>query len=566
MKTLPAAHHIYRWIALAAAAVMVLRLGAGMFVFNHTIDEPAHLGSAIALYDVGKHVLNADHPPLARLVAGLPLWLQGVRLADEDRTTSVRKVDAAFAAGTRLLHDDRLGYWRVLNTARGAMLIFPCVALMYVWLLGRWLVDERVAMLATVFFSLDPTLLGHGLWVTTDTSALVGYLAAIYHGLRWMTRPTRATALALGAALGIAAGAKFSTVAALPALLIMLLIGWRAFVAMMRQRHADRVLRPLIVHSLIIALGAIVVLWAIYLFNIGRIGNSDILASHPAWQRVPEWMKQPPVPMPSLPLGLVRQMGHAREGHTSYLLGEVRDGGWWYYFPLMFIVKTPVATLAALAAAVVAWVLALRTALRCIRDDTSARAIGLLLLTPAIVFLAMCMMGRINIGIRHLLPAVPFVYLFIAWSLTRVRLDMVLLVLMLIAGIETARVHPDYIAYHNFAAGGAENGTRYSVDSNLDWGQDTWRLAQWLHSPAAEGREYTIRLSGGRQAPLLAELGLDPAALEREPGGLLAINKRRRLLELQDEFGWLDSVPPMHRIGYSIDVYDLDALRDNRGD
>ena len=31
------------------------------------------------------------------------------------------------------------------------------------------------------------------------------------------------------------------------------------------------------------------------------------------------------------------------EGRNVYLLGEIASGGWWYYFPVAFAVKVPVA-------------------------------------------------------------------------------------------------------------------------------------------------------------------------------------------------------------------------------
>ena len=41
------------------------------------------------------------------------------------------------------------------------------------------------------------------------------------------------------------------------------------------------------------------------------------------------------------------------------------------------------------------------------------------------------------------------------------------------------RVHPNYLAYFNEAAGGPSRGWRWLVDSNIDWGQDLPLLAKW---------------------------------------------------------------------------------------
>ena len=40
---------------------------------------------------------------------------------------------------------------------------------------------------------------------------------------------------------------------------------------------------------------------------------------------------------------------------------------------------------------------------------------------------------------------------------------------------------PNFISYFNELAGGSQNGYRYAVDCNLDWGQDLKPLADYLH-------------------------------------------------------------------------------------
>src|SRR3989344_5715028 len=45
---------------------------------------------------------------------------------------------------------------------------------------------------------------------------------------------------------------------------------------------------------------------------------------------------------------------------------------------------------------------------------------------------------------------------------------------------ETLMVFPYYLTYFNQLAGGPSGGHRYVVDSNLDWGQDLKRLADWV--------------------------------------------------------------------------------------
>ena len=106
------------------------------------------------------------------------------------------------------------------------MLVFPVLALVYVYLLGRWLVSGLVGMLAVIFFSVDPTLLGNGFWIGTDTASAAGYLAATYYGLRWIQQPTWRSDAAAGVAVGLAIATKFSCLAIVPALGIVALLNY----------------------------------------------------------------------------------------------------------------------------------------------------------------------------------------------------------------------------------------------------------------------------------------------------------------------------------------------------
>jgi hypothetical protein len=177
---------------------------------------------------------------------------------------------------------------------------------------------------------------------------------------------------------------------------------------------------------------------------------------------------------------------------NSYLLGQVRHGGTWEFFPVALAVKMPVATvIALLGAAALALALLRSRWAQWSRWAWPAACV----LVPPILFLAMAMTSDFNIGLRHIFPVYPFMYVGAAWvigaSLGRwgrpahVAAGMLA---VLLAG-ETLSAWPNYIAYFNVAAGGSRGGIRLLGDSNLDWGQDLPALAQWQkqhpHRPVA---------------------------------------------------------------------------------
>jgi hypothetical protein len=84
------------------------------------------------------------------------------------------------------------------------------------------------------------------------------------------------------------------------------------------------------------------------------------------------------------------------------LLGEISEEGFWYYFPITSAVKTPLPILILLLAT-------LRMALsdRKLRDDER------FLLIPLILFFAMGVYSRMNIGLRHILAIYRFLYVWL---------------------------------------------------------------------------------------------------------------------------------------------------------
>jgi 4-amino-4-deoxy-L-arabinose transferase-like glycosyltransferase len=166
----------------------------------------------------------------------------------------------------------------------------------------------------------------------------------------------------------------------------------------------------------------------------------------------------------------------------SYLMGQIKPTGWWYYFPLAMLFKTPVATILALIGAAVAGALFYRQGKKQWLSWIWPLAC---LLIPCGVYLLSVMGANLNIGLRHVLPVYPFMYVtgavLLAWLIRRfgkrALIGAAVLGLMLV--IETLAVWPNYIAYFNFAVGGTRNGINLLADSNLDWGQDLPALAAW---------------------------------------------------------------------------------------
>jgi hypothetical protein len=118
------------------------------------------------------------------------------------------------------------------------------------------------------------------------------------------------------------------------------------------------------------------------------------------------------------------------------------------------------------------------------------------------------MRSPLNIGFRHILPTVPFIYLvsvfiwkkWIAQSLStqvysssffsalfhrlktlaaaylKIAIISVLCLWFILESLVSA---PYFLSYFNELGGGAWGGYRFVTDSNYDWGQDMLRLVEW---------------------------------------------------------------------------------------
>jgi hypothetical protein len=129
------------------------------------------------------------------------------------------------------------------------------------------------------------------------------------------------------------------------------------------------------------------------------------------------------------------------------------------------------------------------------------------------------------------------------------RATVVSLLVWLFAGV--AAGHPDYLAWFNELAG--PNPAHIAVDSNLDWGQDTLRLAHTVREMQIESL-YVDILTNVR----MGQHGLHPISFQarEKVTGWLAVSETQLALKRQHgEYEWLGTYRPVRRIGRSIRLY-----------
>ena len=446
-----------RSAVLVLILIASVRIVATYTVFNHTSDEPNHVACGMEWLDKGSYTYEVQHPPLARVAAALGPYLLGIRSQGSPKPDSLEVP----REGTSILYRDR-HYDLTLALARLGLLPFFWIACLVMYWWGKRYFGATVAVVAVFFFSFLPPVLAHAGLATTDM-ALTAFLgAAFVSALAWLEQPGPPSGALFGASTALAMLSKFSVVAFLPASLAVALIWFLSAERPALSWLAAALKRRLPSFGLAVVVG-LVVIWAGYRFSFGAPDFTSLR-----------------LPAPQVFSGIRAVMRHNAAGHPSYLLGKRNITGFWYFYPVVLAVKTPLAFLFLLGYGVV---LALR------KRSPYRRA--WIPLSFAAGILLVGLESHINIGVRHLLPIyMAFSILAAAAALrllelSRARQWMRIALALLLAWFAGSSLlaHPDYLPYFNELAGSEPE--KIVVDSDLDWGQDMKRLAQRLRQAGA---------------------------------------------------------------------------------
>jgi hypothetical protein len=411
---------------------------------------------------------DEGHPLLFNLLCALPLALLRDLPPPEHYAgwhSGFRNAFAAELAFSGFVPVQRLFFLARLPVILATLCLSALCARWAGELYGPW-----ARTLALVLCAFDPNLIAHGRLVTTDLGITWLFFLSVYLFWRFLRQPSLPTLLLTGVAVGLAQSTKFSAILLFPILGLLGLIETLSADSALRQVRLRRSWETGWPAALIVLVGAMtavvvmagLIVWAVYGFSYG----------------VPTGWKIP-VPAPIYVEGIAKTLDHAAStGHPAFLMGAHSTRGWWYYFPVAFALKTPLPALLGLLCA-------LLSNLR----RRAARTELVLLLVPAVYF-GLSLRSLLNIGYRHLLPMLPFLWVYVARNgillaealAARRRPWIVIIGGVLVAwlAVSTLGIAPHYLAYFNTLAGGVDGGWRHLVDSNLDWGQDLPALSAYV--------------------------------------------------------------------------------------
>ncbi|MFT4113562.1 glycosyltransferase family 39 protein [Silvibacterium sp.] len=453
-------------------AIFALQLIGVARLYSANWDEAHHLYDGYVSLTKSDYRLNAEVPPLVKMVAALPILHLHPALPGD---VAEGHTGNAFVGGRLFVFHN--GGDRLLFAARMACMLFALLAALLIYVFGRHVFGALAGVCALALFVFDPNVIAHGTLISTDVASACFILASIYGFYRYCEHPGWRWLCMTGLLTGLAMSAKFTGIFVAPMLVLI------AVCEALRERNTA-VFGRLLAACAGILVCAWAVIWAFYRFRYAPAPHG--LELNPA---LAPYLASLPHKSDGAMLALLARLhllpeayiwGLANTKHTeweftAYFLGRIYRHGPWEYFPLAFLIKSTLPLLLLLVLAPFAW-------------HKSERGYGrelIFLLVPVAVYFAVIVTSHFDIGARHLMPVYPFLYI-IAGAVAAMMLrrgaawKTIAVILLVWQVVTTVRVAPNYMAYGNEAIGGPLQVRRYLSDANVDWGQQLKTVRQYL--------------------------------------------------------------------------------------
>jgi 4-amino-4-deoxy-L-arabinose transferase-like glycosyltransferase len=508
-------------IALVAIIAFLVLGGFEAWRDSATFDEPVYVSSgviAIVHHDLAD---NAEHPPLFKVLAALPVLAANPVIpgdghwdSNNERSYSATFSQAQLKAGTLRSVTFLSRIVPLLETVLVALALFELATLLF----GGW-----SGLVAALLWLGNPLVLGVGHLDGVDIPLALTTVLVALATVRWWQQPNRRALGWLGLACGAVVSAQTTglLVAAMAVATVLVvqrrrgLRGWRAWRAVVG-----------------VSLVTWVFVWAVYL-----ILNPSV-ALH-SWVILP----QPYVE------GIRYLASHDTGGSPGFLFGTSWTGSKLWFWPGTLLVKlsAPILLLSIAGPLVL---------LRLLRSGHVRRGIGwqtlAAVVAPALVLFVFELPNPRTLGARYLLPSIALwavVASPIALVAGRRAMAASVSALLALAAVITATSFPDSISY---TSPPFTPGYRNATDSNVDWGQNFGQLVTW-----SRGRHPYVAYFGPRgiswsTVPGAKNLRVTPPS---QITGWVAASASDLTSTDRSSLAWLRAYCPVGTLGGSILLY-----------
>ncbi len=598
-----------RLIAVIIIVSAVILEIASVWNDSPVVDEIPHIGAGYSYVVQQSYQFNPEHPPLAKDLAGLallPLGLNQTAFSQKYAANWPTDVNGQWNFGRALIFQTGNNAVNLVRAAKLPMLFFFIISAWIVFAWTKKIFGDKAGLLATFLFSLSPTVIAHSRLVTTDIALLAGVMMSLYFFERYLENQNTKNFWFASIAFGFGQLTKFSSFLLIP-LVVFLAIVW-AYANHQRLAGMTRIAWKTV---LIIIIGFAFVVGPVYQLHLLNYSSQKqkadaavILGTYGnrTFADPVIWASDKPVLRPFAQYGLGILMIFQRNvgGNQTYFLGNVYQKAVKSYFPVVYALKEPIPFLTLFIIAIIGFFMYARPVVE-VRDAPKAQKQShsdfhygarsrekhlkywvrnhfaeVVLFTWVIFYWATSINANLNIGIRHLIPIYGATAILVAGQLSAIyehikaKRAYIAFVGVMCAWLlaETIMVFPYYLTYFNQFAGGPAGGYRYVVDSNLDWGQDLKRLADWVDANNIQkiSLDYfgwadpyyylgnkAIWIRNGKYTSAGEFLRDNPA------GGYIAVSATfyQQSVATDKNYGWLSGLQPLIVVGNSIFVWHI---------
>ncbi len=593
-----------------------------------TMDELAHIPAGFGYVTQRDFRLNPEHPPLLKTLSAISAQIFVRPHFPIDTPYWRDDVNGQWAQGAKFLYESGNDADRIIFWSRIPMILLSIV---FGWVIFWWTqrkFGRNVALLTLLLYAFSPTVLAHSRYVTTDLGAAFGFFIGIAAFLAFLEVPSWKNVALAGLIFGVAQLLKFSLVLLIP-FYAVLLIAWVLVLPKLHWHERWRVLIRMTGKTLVIGVIGFALIWLAYAVFVSnypperQLHDTEFLLSSYGFRPIVNFdlaLTKNPItrPIGQYLLGVLMVNQRAAGGNTAYFLGEVSAEGSRAYFPLLYMLKEPLAfhILSLIALWFALWKILKGYSSSEHRESRSYLKEGFSTSSnnnivermrswihdhfaefSSILFIffywSVSMASPLNIGVRHVLPTFPFLYILVSrqiaewlrwhdltdpqtwlewfkniYQLYIKSIPKYLLVFVLLLWLiyDTLWIYPQFMAYYNELVGTAD-GYKIAVDSNYDWGQDLKRLADYTERNNID--KIAVDYFGGGNPRYYLGDKFEPWWSSRGPAsGWFAISATFRqgafgtpapgfIRKPEDSYEWLKPYPPVARVGYSIFIYKL---------
>lgn len=560
-------------------------LAYSAYVHSPTLNEPGHLVAGLSYWKFGRFDVYNVNPPLVKMVAALPVMAVGYN-ADWSGFNATPGARPEMGMGEDFVAANGERSFLLFTIARWACVPFSWLGAIVCYLWARDLYGRPSGVFAAAIWCFEPNVLAHASLITADAAGSALGLAAAYTFWRWLQLPTWSQAALTGVVLGLAELSKTTLILLYPLWPLMWLIyRWPDRNTMSAGdwlREATMLALTMLVGLYVLNLGygfegSLQPLKEFHFVSdlfVGATTSSNSqteVSNRQSTNRFAECaLGEIPVLFPkNYLLGIdIQQNDFEHYGRASYLDGEWRDHGWWYYYIYACTIKVPLGLWGLMALSLCVRLypslsvasFSSKTAANVRRPTVCQRDECILLLPAIVIFAAISSKFGFSEHMRYIFPSLPYFFIAVSQvcqffgttilSLTNecltTRRDIAYKIFPLVDVTASTRgpgrslvaevsaiivaacltwllasslwIYPHSLSYFNETIGGPANGSHYLLSSNVDWGQELLYLKSWARNHPASRPLHVHFLGQFRLSDIGMEFCAESPELERLPG------------------------------------------------